>query len=88
MADLIGIRYFSNAMLASIRRGVAIQIWDSLRSSEAEEAWRTNQAPRVVPRRLERALAAFDMFVLPDDVGDVDDVKLAPAPLWLLADRS
>ncbi|KAJ0276829.1 hypothetical protein COL940_008067 [Colletotrichum noveboracense] len=86
--DVLSRRYFSNAMLASIRRGVAIQIWDSLRSSEAEEAWRTNQTPRVVPRRLERALAAFDMFVLPDDVGDVDDVKLTPAPLWLLADRS
>ncbi|KAF4822245.1 hypothetical protein CGCTS75_v010789 [Colletotrichum tropicale] len=73
--DVLSRRYFSNAMLASIRRGVAIQIWDSLRSSEAEEAWRTNQTPRVVPRRLERALAAFDMFVLPDDVGDVDDVS-------------
>lgn len=61
-------------MLASIRRGVAIQIWGDLRSAEAVEARRPNQVPAIVPGRLEHALAAFDMFVIQDDVGDVDDV--------------
>ncbi|KAL0939469.1 F-box domain-containing protein [Colletotrichum truncatum] len=73
--DVLSRRYFSNAILASIRRGIAIHIWDDLRSSEAEEARRSNQALKITPRRLERALAAFDMFVIQDDVGDIDDVS-------------
>ncbi|KZL75705.1 F-box domain-containing protein [Colletotrichum tofieldiae] len=73
--DVLARRYFSNAILASIRRGAAIQIWDDLRTEEALEAWGPNQAPKVVPGRLERALAAFDMFVIQDDIGDVNDVS-------------
>ncbi|KAF6837524.1 F-box domain-containing protein [Colletotrichum musicola] len=73
-ADVLSRRYFSTAILASIRRGIAISIWDSLRRAEAFESARPDRVPTVVPRRLERALAAFDMFVIQDDVGDVDDV--------------
>ncbi|KAF9873595.1 F-box domain-containing protein [Colletotrichum karsti] len=58
-----------------MRRGIAIQIWDDLRIAEAEESRRSSRTPKVVPRRLERALAAFDMFVVPDDKGDIDDVS-------------
>ncbi|KAK1978381.1 F-box domain-containing protein [Colletotrichum cereale] len=73
--DVLARRYFSNAILASIRRGAAVRIWDDLRNEEALEAWRPDQVPKVVPGRLERALAAFDMFVIQDDVGDVNDVS-------------
>ncbi|CCF33425.1 F-box domain-containing protein [Colletotrichum higginsianum] len=75
--DVLARRYFGNAILSSVRRGVAIQIWDDLRSEEAFESRRPNQVPEVVPGRLERALAAFDMFVIQDDIGDVDDVSQA-----------
>ncbi|TDZ29433.1 hypothetical protein CTRI78_v011955 [Colletotrichum trifolii] len=73
--DVLARRYFSKAALASIRRGVAIQIWDDLRNSEAAEARSSQHAPQVVPRRLERALSAFDMFVIQDDLGDVDGLR-------------
>ncbi|KAI3541154.1 F-box domain-containing protein [Colletotrichum filicis] len=73
--DVLARRYFSNAILASMRRGAAIQIWDSLRSDEAREAWRPNHIPKVVPGRLEQALAAFDMFVIQGDEGDIDHVS-------------
>lgn len=59
-----------------MRRGAAIQIWDNLRSDEAREAWRPNHVPKVVPGRLEQALAAFDMFVIQGDEGDIDHVGL------------
>ncbi|OLN94191.1 hypothetical protein CCHL11_02861 [Colletotrichum chlorophyti] len=74
-SDVLARRYFSNAMLASIRRGAAIEIWEDLRLAETAERRGSSQAPVVVPRKLERALAAFDMFVIQDDVGDVDDVS-------------
>ncbi|OHF04390.1 F-box domain-containing protein [Colletotrichum orchidophilum] len=56
-----------------MRRGIAVQVWDNLRSDEALEVWRPNQGPKVVPGRLERALAAFDMFVIQDDVSRLLD---------------
>ncbi|EFQ31792.1 F-box domain-containing protein [Colletotrichum graminicola] len=73
--DVLARRYFSNAILASIRRGAAVRIWDDLRNEEVLEPLRPDQVPKVVPGRLERALAAFDMFVIQDDVGDVNDVS-------------
>lgn len=64
-------RYFSNAILDSIHRSIAIEEWYRLglngHSLNAHVADQRDQ-------RLERSLGAFDMFVLHDQPGDIDDV--------------
>ncbi|EEY23624.1 F-box domain-containing protein [Verticillium alfalfae VaMs.102] len=67
------------ALLASLRRGLALDVWDSLRrhpdivASGRDPPWRR-------PRALESALSALDMFVIQDDAGDMNHVGL-----WLTA---
>lgn len=67
--DYLARRYYSNALLDSIHRSIAIQEWHKLRlgygSPDAQAAG--------VP--LERALGAFDMFVLHDRFGDLDEIS-------------
>ncbi|KAG7101853.1 hypothetical protein HYQ44_018692 [Verticillium longisporum] len=64
----------SKALLASLRRGLALDVWDSLRrhpdivASGRDPPWRR-------PRALESALSALDMFVIQDDTGDMDHVS-------------
>ena len=58
------LRYYSIAMLGCIHRVIAIREWT--RWQETEEL------------SLERALAAFDMFVLHDRKGDFEEVSSSP----------
>ena len=54
------IRFYSDTVLGGLHRSMAIREWAKLSDGD------------VVP--LERALAAFDMFVLHERDGDFDDV--------------
>ncbi|GAO16572.1 hypothetical protein UVI_02019900 [Ustilaginoidea virens] len=67
--DVLARRYYGNAVLDSIHRSIAVEEWYRLRldhdSLDAQAA----------SRRLERALGAFDMFVLHDQPGDLDDIS-------------
>ena len=64
------LRYHSNSILDSIHRSAAIEEWHNIQiASETAGGHQTN-------RLLERALGAFDMFVLHDQPGDLDDVGL------------
>ncbi|KAG6040243.1 hypothetical protein E4U41_001118 [Claviceps citrina] len=68
-SDVLARRYFSNAILDSIHRSIAIEEWYKLGlDHDPLDA-------QVVTRRLERALGAFDMFVLHDQPGDIDDIS-------------
>ncbi|KHO01072.1 F-box protein [Metarhizium album ARSEF 1941] len=58
----------SNAILDSIHRSIAIEQWHRLGLD------RDSPPPMVAAQRLERALGAFDMFVLHDQPGDLDDI--------------
>lgn len=62
-------RYYSNSLLDSIHRSIAIEEWHKLRQD------RDTLDAHVAGVRLERALGAFDMFVLHDQFGDLDDVR-------------
>lgn len=58
-------RYFSQSILDSIHRGIAIDIWAGVRDTDGAHG----------DRQLEQSLAAFDMFVLHDQEGDADEVS-------------
>ncbi|KAG5984883.1 hypothetical protein E4U55_002811 [Claviceps digitariae] len=68
-SDVLSRRYFSNAILDSIHRSIAIEEWYRLGLD------RGSLDAQVAARRLERALGAFDMFVLHDQPGDIDDIS-------------
>ena len=53
-------RYYSDAVLGSLHRKMAIDEWNKLKDGES-----------IV---LERALVAYDMFVLHEREGDFDEV--------------
>ncbi|KAL8341276.1 hypothetical protein RB598_003286 [Gaeumannomyces tritici] len=61
--DVLARRYYAGAALESIHRGVAIKEWAKF------------QSPHAGPPRLDRALAAFDMFTLREHSGDIDDTE-------------
>ncbi|KAG8426501.1 hypothetical protein J3459_008068 [Metarhizium acridum] len=67
--DVLARRYFSNAILDSIHRSIAIEEWHRLGLD------RDSPPAQVAAQRLERALGAFDMFVLHDQPGDLDDIS-------------
>ncbi|PFH63065.1 hypothetical protein XA68_10068 [Ophiocordyceps unilateralis] len=67
--DYLARRYYSNALLGSIHRSIAIEEWHQLRQD------RDSPDAHVAGVRLERALGAFDMFVLHDQPGDLDDIS-------------
>ncbi|RCI11262.1 hypothetical protein L249_7500 [Ophiocordyceps polyrhachis-furcata BCC 54312] len=67
--DYLARRYYSHALLGSIHRSIAIEEWHQLRQD------RDSLDVQVAGVRLERALGAFDMFVLYDQPGDLDDVS-------------
>ncbi|KAG5926136.1 hypothetical protein E4U42_003600 [Claviceps africana] len=68
-SDVLSRRYFSNTILDSIHRSIAIEEWYRLGLD------RDSSDSQVAARRLERALGAFDMFVLHDQPGDIDDIS-------------
>ncbi|KAL8810125.1 MAG: hypothetical protein Q9200_002832 [Gallowayella weberi] len=59
--DVLARRYYSSAVLGGVHRAKAIEEWVKLREGQ--------------PVPLERALAAFDQFVLHDREGDLDEVS-------------
>ncbi|QPG93812.1 hypothetical protein C2857_002781 [Epichloe festucae Fl1] len=68
-SDVLARRYFGNAILDSIHRSIAIEEWYRL------GLVRDSLDAQVAAQRLERALGAFDMFVLHDQPGDLDDIS-------------
>lgn len=66
------LRYYGNALLDSIHRSIAVEEWHRLRLD------RDSLEAQVAGVRLERALGAFDLFVLHDQFGDLDDVRFTP----------
>ncbi|KAF4512122.1 hypothetical protein G6O67_001302 [Ophiocordyceps sinensis] len=67
--DFLARRYYGNSLLDSIHRSIAIEEWHKLRQD------RDSLDAHVAGVRLERALGAFDMFVLHDEFGDLDHVS-------------
>ncbi|KND93099.1 hypothetical protein TOPH_02113 [Tolypocladium ophioglossoides CBS 100239] len=67
--DYLARRYYGNALLDSIHRSIAIEEWHKLRLD------RDSLGAQVAGVRLERALGAFDLFVLHDQFGDLDDIS-------------
>lgn len=66
ICDFLARRQFSQDALSSIHRSVAIAEWQRVRDRQRGNGSNS--------RLLERSLTAFDMFVLYDDVGDIDEV--------------
>ncbi|KAL6877283.1 hypothetical protein HDV57DRAFT_522558 [Trichoderma longibrachiatum] len=66
--DGLARRYYSNALLDTIHKHIAIHEWHTLMQS-AQPA-----NIRQASSQLERALGAFDLFVLHDQPGDLDDI--------------
>ncbi|QLI68653.1 uncharacterized protein G6M90_00g062510 [Metarhizium brunneum] len=68
-SDVLARRYFSNAILDNIHRSIALEEWSRLGLD------RDSLSAQDAAQRLERALGAFDMFVLHDQTGDLDDIS-------------
>ena len=71
-AESYNSRYYSDAVLGSLHRKMAINEWAKLRDGESVS--------------LERALVAFDLFVLHDKEGDFDEVGTIRASLSINVD--
>ena len=56
------VRYYANSALDSIHRGIAVEVWSGY------------QGAALSARGLDRAVGAFDMFVLHDQPQDLDYV--------------
>lgn len=56
------LRFYSNAVLDYVHRSQALEEW-----------WKLSKGDSVP---LERALGAFDLFVLHDEYGDLQEVRL------------
>ena len=65
---MVTLSFYSDAVLGNLHRRTAVQEWAKLRNGE--------QVP------LERALAAFDMFVLHERKGDFNEVCI---DFWMLS---
>ncbi|KAJ8120548.1 hypothetical protein ONZ43_g2766 [Nemania bipapillata] len=74
--DVLARRYYSCTVLDSIHRGLAIEEWAKYQKYTAQLF--TPNTPNVEilngGMRLERALGAFDMFMLHDNEGDLDEI--------------
>ncbi|OBS22163.1 hypothetical protein FPOA_08499 [Fusarium poae] len=68
--DVLARRYYSNSLLDSIHRSLAIEEWYNIQQASRNN----NRQPANLS--LERALGAFDLFVLHDQPGDLDDIGL------------
>lgn len=55
-------RYYANALLTSLHRGIAVSEWAGLKS-------------RTPASSLERALGAFDLFLPEGRYGDLNEVR-------------
>ncbi|RSL67108.1 hypothetical protein CEP53_003135 [Fusarium sp. AF-6] len=66
--DHLARRYFSGALLDSVHRSLAVEEWHKIQVASVD--------PNAHPSGfdLERVLGAFDLFVLHDQPGDIDDI--------------
>ena len=62
--DVLARRWYSGAILSCLHRCIAIEQWLSFRNAQKEKA------------SLEHALGAFDMFVIEDGDGDLEDISI------------
>lgn len=62
-------RYYSQSLLDSIHRSIAIDEWYNIQLVTSTHSGQPQSLS------LERALGAFDLFVLHDQPGDLDDVS-------------
>lgn len=69
--------------LTILDRYYATSVLDHIQRTKALEEWSSMLKGRKVP--LERALGAFDMFVLHDQPGDLDEVSLSPPHMAVVA---
>ncbi|KAI0799324.1 hypothetical protein GGR55DRAFT_669789 [Xylaria sp. FL0064] len=74
--DVLARRYYSCTVLDSIHRGLAIEEWAKYQKFTGRRFDRnaTNVERLNGGMRLERALGAFDMFMLHDNEGDLDEI--------------
>ncbi|KAI1763695.1 hypothetical protein GGR53DRAFT_357936 [Hypoxylon sp. FL1150] len=74
--DVLARRYYSCSVLDSIHRSLAIEEWAKYQRYAARRIDEdTPNSERLnCGMRLERALGAFDMFMLHDNVGDMDEI--------------
>ncbi|KAJ4255016.1 hypothetical protein NW762_009820 [Fusarium torreyae] len=66
--DVLARRYYSNSLLDSIHRSLAVEEWYNLQMASTGSSGQSSNLS------LERALGAFDLFVLHDQPGDLDDI--------------
>ncbi|KAM5352092.1 hypothetical protein ACJ41O_004815 [Fusarium nematophilum] len=66
--DVLARRYYSRSLLDSIHRSIAVEEWHKLQSASPDSGAHSSSYS------LERALGAFDLFVLHDQPGDLDDI--------------
>ncbi|KFA48041.1 hypothetical protein S40293_02706 [Stachybotrys chartarum IBT 40293] len=67
--DFLSRRYYAQRLLDSIHKEIAVRVWYQQRFHS------TMFECAAAPKQVERCLAAFDMFVLHDQVGDIDEVS-------------
>ncbi|OTB02373.1 hypothetical protein M426DRAFT_322639 [Hypoxylon sp. CI-4A] len=74
--DVLARRYYSCSVLDSIHRSLAIEEWAKYQKYAARRiAENTPNSEQLnCGMRLERALGAFDMFMLHDNEGDMDEI--------------
>lgn len=74
--DVLARRYYSCNVLDSIHRSLAIEEWAKYQKHASRIDSHITSAERLTcGMKLERALGAFDMFVLHDNDGDMDEIS-------------
>ncbi|KXJ89429.1 hypothetical protein Micbo1qcDRAFT_235244 [Microdochium bolleyi] len=75
--DVLARRYYSCTILDSIHRSLAIEEWAKYQDHAASTINHSvsDAANWTAGMQLERALGAFDMFMLHDDEGDLDEIS-------------
>ncbi|KAJ2984567.1 hypothetical protein NUW58_g5993 [Xylaria curta] len=73
--DVLARRYYSCTVLDSIHRSLAIEEWAKYQQYTQGSSRNASNVERLNGgMRLERALGAFDMFMLHDNEGDLDEI--------------
>ncbi|KAJ3481262.1 hypothetical protein NLG97_g7867 [Lecanicillium saksenae] len=66
--NVLAVRHYAGAILGSIHRSIAVQQWFQVTNSNPTDPFYTKPS-------LEKSLAAFDLFVLHDQRGDLDETS-------------
>ncbi|KAI1438052.1 hypothetical protein GGR50DRAFT_641167 [Xylaria sp. CBS 124048] len=73
--DSLARRYYSCAVLSSIHRSLAVQEWAKFQEHFRSASHFSDVQRRSCGMMLERALGAFDMFMLRNKEGDLDEIS-------------